>query len=456
MSKAKFCALVLSLMAGLAVSQPTVTWTGAAGDNSWNNPGNWDSGTVPTEADNVNIPAGTPQCNVDVSAHANNLTNNGTIGSNLGGTDVAFIHTQGDITSNGTIQTGGDNAHLFAGGTVVNSGSISGDHVEIHASSVVNQSAGLITTAGGGNGINISAYNSVVNNGTIRPGACTEGGSGQNGVGIQTLYPSGSVTNNGTIHGGNGQGDGVSGGGVAILSDQVNNSGTIKPGNGGPEGHDGKTEISAKKVNNTGTIGGSSGPTLQHELGDLTLVADTIFVSPGDSIVEGNNLRLVGRAITVSNLQQYVFHETSLDFYTTPEGWIDFSGTHCAHCIFGPSASRIYSDSVFPPRKVSTISFCFPLKYSRPIRPWSVATSPINERTSIQYALPNSSHSRIVIYDLLGQRVKTLVNEKQSAGTHTTVWDSRNAFGEPATSGLYFVSFEASGHRTTQRLLLLR
>jgi flagellar hook assembly protein FlgD len=43
----------------------------------------------------------------------------------------------------------------------------------------------------------------------------------------------------------------------------------------------------------------------------------------------------------------------------------------------------------------------------------------------------------LVIYNILGQKVKTLVNERQTAGYKSVLWDGRNDYGQPVSSGIY-------------------
>jgi probable HAF family extracellular repeat protein len=66
--------------------------------------------------------------------------------------------------------------------------------------------------------------------------------------------------------------------------------------------------------------------------------------------------------------------------------------------------------------------------------------NPFNPATSIRYALPKTSHVTLMIYNLLGQVVATLVNEEKSAGIHEARWDAGRL-----SSGVYFYRLEATG-----------
>ncbi len=71
--------------------------------------------------------------------------------------------------------------------------------------------------------------------------------------------------------------------------------------------------------------------------------------------------------------------------------------------------------------------------------------NPFNPSTTIRYELPAPSTVRIRIYNILGQEVRTLVNQAQAAGQRAAIWDSRNNFGRVVSSGVYFYRIEAKG-----------
>ena len=62
--------------------------------------------------------------------------------------------------------------------------------------------------------------------------------------------------------------------------------------------------------------------------------------------------------------------------------------------------------------------------------------NPFNSTTTIQYELLRRSDVRLVIYDILGRRVRTLIDEEMPAGSHSIVWDGRDARGQVAASGI--------------------
>ncbi len=65
--------------------------------------------------------------------------------------------------------------------------------------------------------------------------------------------------------------------------------------------------------------------------------------------------------------------------------------------------------------------------------------NPANPGATIQYTLRASSHVKLEIYNLLGQRVRMLLNEEKPAGTLMIDWDGRSDKGLPSSSGTYLV-----------------
>ncbi|MCJ7497529.1 MAG: T9SS type A sorting domain-containing protein, partial [candidate division Zixibacteria bacterium] len=82
--------------------------------------------------------------------------------------------------------------------------------------------------------------------------------------------------------------------------------------------------------------------------------------------------------------------------------------------------------------------------------------NPFNFGTLIKYALPEESNVKIVIYNLLGQKVRVLVEDAQSPGYYTIYWDGRNDRGEDITSGIYFYRIQTGSFTKTAKMSLLK
>ncbi len=71
--------------------------------------------------------------------------------------------------------------------------------------------------------------------------------------------------------------------------------------------------------------------------------------------------------------------------------------------------------------------------------------NPFNPATTINFSLPVESEVKLVIYNLLGQEVMTLINEQMTAGNHSVNWNATNSGRKHLTSGIYFYKMTANG-----------
>jgi len=81
--------------------------------------------------------------------------------------------------------------------------------------------------------------------------------------------------------------------------------------------------------------------------------------------------------------------------------------------------------------------------------------NPFNPTTTIQYVLKESQLTKLVIYNSLGQAIRTLVNEQQTAGVHTVQWNGCNDHGQKVSSGVYLYQLKAGSFVKTKRMMLI-
>jgi len=82
--------------------------------------------------------------------------------------------------------------------------------------------------------------------------------------------------------------------------------------------------------------------------------------------------------------------------------------------------------------------------------------NPFNPTTNISFALPSDSKVSLNIYNIMGQKVKTLVDGITKAGTHTVTWDGTNEQGESVASGIYFYKLSAGDKVITKKMSLVK
>jgi hypothetical protein len=82
--------------------------------------------------------------------------------------------------------------------------------------------------------------------------------------------------------------------------------------------------------------------------------------------------------------------------------------------------------------------------------------NPFNPTTNIEYYLPMETDVRLDVYNMLGQRVKTLVNEVQSAGTYSVTWNATDINNLGVASGVYIYKLQVGNSVLTRKMVLIR
>lgn len=82
--------------------------------------------------------------------------------------------------------------------------------------------------------------------------------------------------------------------------------------------------------------------------------------------------------------------------------------------------------------------------------------NPFNPTTFIKYDLPKVAIVKIVIYDLMGREVRTLLNEKQNAGYKSITWNGRDNNGNMVSSGIYIYQMITDEFQKTRKMMLLK
>ena len=100
-------------------------------------------------------------------------------------------------------------------------------------------------------------------------------------------------------------------------------------------------------------------------------------------------------------------------------------------------------------------------EYSRALQPQGHSLSqnypnPFNPETTIQYNIPIRSHVTIEVYNILGQKIRTLVDELKSVGDFQTTWDGNDSNGVKVSTGIYFYRFRAGDFTETKKMIILK
>ena len=82
--------------------------------------------------------------------------------------------------------------------------------------------------------------------------------------------------------------------------------------------------------------------------------------------------------------------------------------------------------------------------------------NPFNPSTTIKFQIPKSTNVRLTIYNLLGKKIRTLVNDEMGAGHYEAVWNGQNDAGVNVGSGIYIYKFEAQEFTKVRKMMFLK
>jgi len=82
--------------------------------------------------------------------------------------------------------------------------------------------------------------------------------------------------------------------------------------------------------------------------------------------------------------------------------------------------------------------------------------NPFNAYTEIQYSLPAEQHVVLTVFNVLGQKIKTLVNGTAAPGKGTVRWDGTDATGKKVPAGIYVYRIEVNGFVDEKKMILIR
>ena len=82
--------------------------------------------------------------------------------------------------------------------------------------------------------------------------------------------------------------------------------------------------------------------------------------------------------------------------------------------------------------------------------------NPFNPTTQILFSLPNNERVTLTIYNLIGQKIASLVDGLMSAGSHVVTWNGRDSHGLQLPSGIYFYRLQSPGFTAARKMLMLK
>ncbi len=196
----------------------------------------------------------------------------------------------------------------------------------------------------------------------------------------------------------------------------------------------------------------------------LTAIANNDSVDPGfNSDIQAHLPKLIDycRKIITNQLDSTWFYNPTGELY--PPTWPlpeDLTYSNTALQSGGTDGFAVGDLNWYPSQKAQwmitgveksenkTVPTKFTLSNAYP--------NPFNPSTKIDFSVSQTANVRLVVYNLLGQKVKTLVNGQMHVGNYTATWNGRDDFGKEVASGIYFYSLESQSFKTTKKMILMK
>ena len=115
--------------------------------------------------------------------------------------------------------------------------------------------------------------------------------------------------------------------------------------------------------------------------------------------------------------------------------------------LFEFTAESTYGPPTGSPRTIQT-PLRFYLEQNFP--------NPFNPVTTIGFSIPQEGQTTVMIYDIMGREVRTLVNERLDADSYHIQWNGMNNFSQPVSSGIYFVRLLSGTFVSTKKMILMK
>jgi len=200
---------------------------------------------------------------------------------------------------------------------------------------------------------------------------------------------------------------------------------------------------SAQNAINFPNLEGISGSYKMHKffISDISINPSTVELHYS---IEGGNFQQVNMTFDGNLRYNYLFSDLSnnqnLIFYFT---YSDSSGGNYREPVTGN-----YGQLVLDSEVVSNVPFDFVLNQNYP--------NPFNNQTKIEFDTPDNQSVELIIYNILGQKVKNLFVGIPAVGKNIFYWNGTDEFGKNVSSGIYFYTLKSQEKRLSKKMVLLK
>jgi len=230
----------------------------------------------------------------------------------------------------------------------------------------------------------------------------------------------------------------------------------------GPNGKCGLRLDTAVVAPHSAMIIASPYPVLRNGLTAETVQVGNTYGLSLDSSVTGSHMLtiryddidLVEGVNQTANESSLVIHhwdESSMSWVSLG-GVIDTLVSQVQTMVPGSGVYALFTDDIVTGIDDDNSSYTMPYHF----RLLQNYPNPFNPATTIEYSVPSRSRVTIEVYNIVGQKVRTLIDETKSVGEYQVSWDGRSRTGQQVSTGVYFYRFQADDHVETKKMLLLK
>ncbi len=164
----------------------------------------------------------------------------------------------------------------------------------------------------------------------------------------------------------------------------------------------------------------------------------------------GSGISLNTLNITIDGIQFNGFYDANSKNIEIPVDWNRFAdGKHIIEVQISDKIGNISKvvSSEFETEEIN-VPKSYKLEQNYP--------NPFNPETTIKYQIAEAGNVNIVIYSILGQKIRTVLDEFKSAGNYTIKWDGKNDYGVLSSSGIYLCVMESGNFKDYIKMIFLK
>ena len=174
----------------------------------------------------------------------------------------------------------------------------------------------------------------------------------------------------------------------------------------------------------------------------------------GDPALSGDITRYLAQSITIRLGQQPQYLTDRPLFLIFPLVAQLITGLHAFYAYAGlqfyllmvPASFYILLKTLFPQDKKIPTEFSLTQNYPNPFNP----------ETVISYSTPKPAQIRIEIYNAIGKKIRTLVDDYVQAGQHQIIWDGKNDNGIQVSTGIYYYIMQSGNFRSMKKAVFVK